>query len=106
MTVQRLKDIRKCINLNILFLPETKNPDDFVLRKLASLGFCNHHLVHPSDQGGGGLALFWKVGFELEVLSSCKNFIDARVQYESFSMLRLFMRTQIMSKGETCEKNC
>lgn len=91
MTIQRLKEIQKSISPSILFLSETKNPDDFVIRKLSSLGFSNQHFVSPSDQGGGGLALFWKQGVNLDVLSSCKNFIDTKVVYEGKSFYSTFV---------------
>ena len=91
MTVQSLKDIQKSMSPSILFLSETKNPDDFVIRKLSSLGYSNHHLVSTSDQRGGGLALFWKQEVMLEVLTSCKNYVDSRVQYEGKSFYATFV---------------
>ena len=91
MTAKRLKDIQKSINPFIIFLSETKNSDDFVLWKLDSLGFCNNHIVPPTETRGGGLALFWNEGVVIDVLASCKNFIDTRVQYEGKSFLATFI---------------
>lgn len=81
-TVQRIGEIRKRFHPDIFFLSETMNTDDVVLRKFASSEFVNSHLIPPTDQRGGGLALFWKAEIELIVLKSCKNFIDTMLRYE------------------------
>ncbi|CAA7054620.1 unnamed protein product [Microthlaspi erraticum] len=63
MIVQRLGGIRSSIRPDILFLMETKNPDDFVLQTLQCEEYEAHVLVSPHNPGGGGLALFWKKRF-------------------------------------------
>lgn len=59
--------MRKDISPDILFLSETKNPNDFVLRKLNSVDYPNHLLVPLEGHGSGGLALFWKAAVDLSV---------------------------------------
>ena len=56
-TVRRLKEISRKFRPDIMFLIETKNPNDFVLRKCDQLGYEEHHLVPPTGHGAGGLAL-------------------------------------------------
>lgn len=81
-TVQRIGEIRKRFHPDIFFLSETMNTNDVVLRKFKSSDLVNSHLVSPTDQRGGGLALFWKAEIELIVLNTCKNYIDTTLRYE------------------------
>ncbi|CAA7050643.1 unnamed protein product [Microthlaspi erraticum] len=43
------------------------------------MGYAAHTLVSPQGHGGGDLALFWKQEIEMEMLHTCKNFIDTKV---------------------------
>lgn len=81
LTVPRLKEIRLEYSPNILFLMETKNQDDVVFHVFQSMGFVNNFTVPPQGLSGG-LALFWKEDVLLEVLSSSKNFIDVKLQFQ------------------------
>jgi len=40
----------------------------------------SNFLVSPQAPGAGGLALLWKKELEVEVLTSCQNFIDTRIE--------------------------
>lgn len=55
---------------------ETKNPDDYVLKKPDHLHYECNHLVPPTGHGAGGLGLFWKQGLNLKILESSPNVID------------------------------
>jgi len=83
--------MRKDISSDILFLSETKNPDDFVLRKLNSVDYPNHLLVPPEGHGSGGLALFWKAAVDLSVTTACKNYIDVKISYENKEFFATFI---------------
>ncbi|XP_024014912.1 uncharacterized protein LOC112088843 [Eutrema salsugineum] len=82
LTAQRVRNIRRKLFPDILFLSETKNADAFILNKLKSLKYDHHHLVPPHDICGGGLPLFWKQDLNLEIISSCANYIDTSIRYE------------------------
>lgn len=81
MTVRRLREIHKDISPDILFLAETKNKDDFIFRELDWMGFQSKFTVPPEGLSGG-LALFWKEGIDLSVLSSSPNYIDTSLTYQ------------------------
>lgn len=61
---------------------ETKNPTEFVLGKLAELGFEYHDLVPPTGHGAGGLALLWKQEIKLDVLDATPNLFDTSIEYQ------------------------
>ena len=81
-TVRRLKEMKRDISPDILFLMETKNPDSFVKKKTDSLQYENSLLISPTGHGAGGLALFWKQEIKLQILSSSANCIDASIEFE------------------------
>lgn len=81
-TVQRLQEICKKYDPDIIFLSETKNPHHVVQKKLSSLGYSNLKTVQPHGVAGGGLAILWKEWLQLEVISSCNNYFDTRIFYE------------------------
>lgn len=53
-----------------------------VAKKLEKLRLGNIKTVPPHGRAGGGLALLWKDGIDLEIVSSCKNYFDVRLIYE------------------------
>ena len=81
-TVRRLGEISKKFDPDILFLLETKNPNDVVLKKLDHLRYDCNLLVPPTGHGAGGLALFWKQELNLQVLNSSPNVIDTVIEFE------------------------
>lgn len=83
--------MHKKLSPDILFLSETKNSNEFVLRKCKSLRYENSLLIPPQGHGSGGLALFWKKGIELNVKDSCKNIINAEMKYENKTFLASFV---------------
>lgn len=60
-TVQRLREIKRSIGPDILFLSETKNPTETVLAKTRELEFEFHYIVPPTDICAGGLPSFGRI---------------------------------------------
>ena len=56
-TIQRLREICKEYDPDVIFLSETKNPHHVVEKKLETLGFSNLKTIAPHGLVGGGLAL-------------------------------------------------
>lgn len=81
-TVQRLREIKRSIGPDIIFLSETKNPTETVLSKTQELDYAFHHIIPPTDVCAGGLTLLWKENVNIEVLSSSNNLIDTIVTFE------------------------
>ena len=81
-TVRRLGEISKKFDPDILFLLETKNLNDVILKKLDHLPYECNLLVPPTGHGAGGLALFWKQELNLQVLNSSPNVIDTVIEFE------------------------
>ena len=82
ITVQRIRDLKKNLDPDIIFLMETKNPPEFVMSKIESLNFASTYHIPPHSPGGGGLTLLWNSCLELNVISSCDNFIDTEITYK------------------------
>lgn len=82
MTVPRIREIKKTLNPDILFLMETKNQDEFVLSELQSLKY-DHHLTVPPNGLSGGLALFWKADLSLSILEATSHFIDTKLKVKN-----------------------
>lgn len=73
--------------MDFLFLIETKNSRDHVMKFQSSLGYDHCYLVDPVGLSGG-LALFWRSTYEVEVLSVSNRIIDIQVK---IGALRFFM---------------
>ena len=82
MAVPRIREIKKTLNPNILFLMETKNQDEFVLSELQSLRY-DHHLTVPPIGISGGLALFWKADIDISILEATPHFIDTKLKVKN-----------------------
>ncbi|KAG7593815.1 hypothetical protein ISN45_Aa01g026030 [Arabidopsis thaliana x Arabidopsis arenosa] len=66
---------------DFLFLLETKNSSIHVKKIQQWMGYDHSHIVDPIGLSGG-LALFWKTAYEVEVISSDKRIIDVKVKLE------------------------
>ncbi|XP_056848924.1 uncharacterized protein LOC108820216 [Raphanus sativus] len=92
LTVPRIRELKKLVSPDILFLMETKNQDEFVLSELDFLDDYQHITVPPIGLSGG-LALFWKKDCSLTILEATKHYIDTKLKehradfWESISLL-------------------
>ena len=86
-----MKEIPKKFDPDILFLMETKNPNDVVLKKLSHLHYDCNHLVPLTGHGARGLGLFWKSELNLHVLDSNPNVIDTVIKFEGKSFYSSFV---------------
>lgn len=84
LTIRRLKDIRKSVVPDILYLMETKNEDDFVLKNLKSLDYPYMFTV-PHIGLSSGLVLLWKEGVKVAIKEFSPNFIDSTVTFKNVS---------------------
>ncbi|KAG7536410.1 Reverse transcriptase domain [Arabidopsis suecica] len=69
---------------DFLFLMETKNSSTHVLKVQRWMGYDHSHIVNPIGLSGG-LALFWKNSYEVEVINSDHRIIDVKVKLGSLS---------------------
>jgi len=72
LVVRRLKGIKATYFPDILFLVETKNPDDVVRDVAAQIGYDYVKCVSPLGIGGG-IALLWKKSVSVSFLSFDAN---------------------------------
>ena len=71
-TVKALKALVRDEGPDIIFLSETKVSSPRIDRIKHNLGFANFYCVDSEDRAGD-LALFWKLGVEMEVVFTNKN---------------------------------
>lgn len=79
------------ISPDILFLMETKNEENVVLKSVNGLNFAHSSLVPPHGHGGGGLALFWNHDVSLDIISACDNYLDTRVLFQGREFFATFV---------------
>ena len=96
-TVQRLGEIHKRFSPDITFLTETKNSNDFVLRKCDSLEYPNSSLVPPTGHSVGGLAHSGDKESKLMFYPHVKTTLILRLSMRiNVSLQLLFMLTRII----------
>lgn len=83
LTGKHLRRLQRKHDPSLLFLMETCQCDEVLIKWQTDLKFTNSYLVPPSSDGGsgGGLALFWKDDLQLSGLRSSPNFIDCSVSF-------------------------
>ena len=77
-TIQELGDLVQAQDPTVVFLAETWLVDSRLAGLHDSLRFGHHHGVFSLTRGGG-LVMFWKKNFDLQVMSSLKNHIDVLI---------------------------
>ena len=80
LVIHRLREIRKEIFPDILFLMETKHTRDDLVDLQALLGYDRIMTVDPIRYIGG-LALFWKNSVNISFKFVDKNLVDSYVQF-------------------------
>ena len=78
-TVQELGDLVRAQDPTVVFLAETWLDDIRLVGLRDSLRFGHHHGVSRQTRGGG-LVLFWKKDFDVQVMSSSLNHIDVLIK--------------------------
>ncbi|CAA7019717.1 unnamed protein product [Microthlaspi erraticum] len=76
---------------DIIFLMETKNKEEEILRLLPLTDYVPRFVLPPNSPGSGGLALYWKQEISLQVLSSCKSYIDTSITYKGNTFFSTFV---------------
>lgn len=84
LVVRRLKGIKKNYSPYLLFLIETKNPDDVDRNIAAQLDYDYVKCVSPLEIGGG-LALLWKKSVSICFLSFDARLIDCKISNKDVS---------------------
>lgn len=90
-TIQRLKDLNKQCSPDVIFLSETKNPDDFVAKELKDLNLDEQFLFSPLTPASGGLALLWKKDVAVDILIDNQNYIDTYISFKGKSFHSTFV---------------
>nr|POE51180.1 hypothetical protein CFP56_49397 [Quercus suber] len=75
-TVRAIRELIHESNSEVVFLSETKSKTPRIGKISSNLKFVDFHCVEPSGRSGG-LALFWRLGVDLEVVCSDINPIAA-----------------------------
>ncbi|XP_010480531.1 PREDICTED: uncharacterized protein LOC104759285 [Camelina sativa] len=88
--VRRLKEMRREHFSDFLFLMETKNSRDHVVSVMDWLGYDKVHVVDPVGLSGG-LALYWKDMYTVEVLQSNSRLIDTKISKGTLSFFATFV---------------
>lgn len=84
LVVRRLKGIKSSYFPDVLFLLETKNPDDVVRDVAAQLGYDNVKCVSPRGMSGG-LALMWNKSVSVVFNSADVRLIDCKISNKDAS---------------------
>lgn len=78
-TVQVIREVRRKYFPDIMFLMETKQKFSYISQLQKSLGYDKVYTVEPLGLSGG-LAVFWKNSYDVEILSGDKRIIDMKVR--------------------------
>nr|POE54654.1 hypothetical protein CFP56_47295 [Quercus suber] len=76
--VRALKELIRALNLDLVFLSETKIQSPRINRIKTCLNFFDYFYVEANGRAGG-LALFWRMGVDLEIVYSDSNVIASLI---------------------------
>lgn len=76
-----LKGLIKQQQPAIIFLMETRAPEERVVRLKRRVKYTNHFVVNPNGLAGG-LCLLWNKKVEVEIKSANQNFIHTEVSFK------------------------
>ena len=81
-TARAIRELIHESNPEVVFLSETKSKTPRIGKINSKLKFVDFHCVEPNGRFGG-LALFWRLGVDLEVVYSDINLIAALIYSDS-----------------------
>lgn len=86
LTGNALQKLCKIQKPQLLFLMETRQPEDFIVSWKRKLKFTKHFVVN-SINTDGGLALFWDDSVQITVLDYSPNYVDTMVCFVSIGFV-------------------
>ncbi|CAA7053967.1 unnamed protein product [Microthlaspi erraticum] len=70
---------------------ETKNCEEEINKLIPLAQYVSRAFVPPNTPGGGDLALYWKQEIPLQILLSCKSYIDTTITYKGVNFFSTFI---------------
>ncbi|XP_024179118.1 uncharacterized protein LOC112185138 [Rosa chinensis] len=83
LTGKTLRRLVKRHNPSMLFLMETRQQEPVLKYWLKQLRFDHLHVVNPTNNGGGGLALFWDNSVQVSSIIGTVNYVNTSVFFIS-----------------------
>ncbi|CAA7045270.1 unnamed protein product [Microthlaspi erraticum] len=70
---------------------ETKNEEEEINKFIPLTDYASKMFVPPNSPGSGGLKLYWKQEIHVQILSSCKSYIDSEISYKGIPFFSTFI---------------
>lgn len=90
LTIEHLRELRRCFFPGFFFLSETKNNFSFLQNIQLSFGYDKIFTVEPSGRSGG-LALFYMASSDATILYSDNRMIDVEAKIEGHKVYMTFV---------------